>query len=133
MVKFDESKADKQAQQLALKNVHAHPFDFKLCCFTGLGVHVALQKDKMKGSKSMFLSKNAVETLHGAHSRLARKPAIDPSSQARTSQVSTNDSPLHSAVAGDDNRCSTANQCSRLGVQTWLKRASTASWNRLLK
>ena len=61
MVKFDESKADEQAQQLALKNIHAHPFDFKLCHFTGLGVHIALSKDKMKGTESLFPSKNAKE------------------------------------------------------------------------
>ena len=60
-VKFDESKADKQAQRLAPKNVYAHPFDFRLCHFTGLGIHIALRKDKMKGTKSPFLSKNAKE------------------------------------------------------------------------
>ena len=42
-VKFDESKADKQAQRLAQKNVYAHPCDFRLCCFTGLGIHIALR------------------------------------------------------------------------------------------
>ena len=61
MVRFDESKCDKQAQRLALKNVCVHPFDFRLCYFTGLGIHIALQKDKMKGNKSLFLSKNAKE------------------------------------------------------------------------
>ena len=61
IVKFDDSKADKQAQRLALKNVYAHPFDFRLCYFTGLGIHVALSKDKMKGTKSLFLSKDAKE------------------------------------------------------------------------
>merc|ERR1711884_812893 len=60
MVKFDESKAEKQAQRLALKNVCAHPFDFRLCCFTGLGIYVALWKE-MKGTESSFLSKNAKE------------------------------------------------------------------------
>ena len=59
-VKFDESKADKQAQRLALKNVCAHPFDFRLCHFTGLGIHIALQKE-MKGTESLFPSKNAEE------------------------------------------------------------------------
>ena len=61
IVKFDESKADEQAQRLALKNVHAHPFDFRLCCCTGLGIHITLWKDRMKGNKSLFLSKNAKE------------------------------------------------------------------------
>ena len=60
-MKFDESKADKQAQRLALKNVCAHPFDFRLCHHTGLGVCIALGKDKMKGNKSLFLSQNAKE------------------------------------------------------------------------
>ena len=61
MVKFDESEADEQAQRLALKNVCAHPFDFRLCHCTGLGVCVALWKVKMKGTESLFLSKNAKE------------------------------------------------------------------------
>ena len=59
--KHDESKADKQAQQLAQKNVHAHPFDFRLCHFTGLGIHIALQKETVKGTKRPFLSKDAKE------------------------------------------------------------------------
>ena len=47
---------------MALKNVCAHPFDFRLCHFTGLGIHIALSKDKMlNGTKSPFLSKNAKE------------------------------------------------------------------------
>ena len=49
IAKCDESKADKQAQRLAQKNFCAHPFDFRLCCFTGLGIHIALWKGKMKG------------------------------------------------------------------------------------
>ena len=61
VVKHDESKADKQAQQLAQKNVHGHPFVFRLCHFTGLGIHIALRKETMKGTERLFLSNNAKE------------------------------------------------------------------------
>ena len=47
VVKHDESKANKQALPLAQKNVHGHPFDHRLCYFTGLGVHIALLKGKL--------------------------------------------------------------------------------------
>ena len=59
VIKYDESKSDKQAQQLAQKNVYAHPFDFRLCYFTGLGIHIALWKETMKGTKRLFLSEDA--------------------------------------------------------------------------
>ena len=45
VIKCDESEADKQAQQLAQKNVRTHPFDCRLHCFTGLGAHVAVWKE----------------------------------------------------------------------------------------
>ena len=62
MIEFDESKSDEQAQRLAQKNVHAHPFDFRLCHFTGLGIHVALWKETMKGTaERLFLSSDAKE------------------------------------------------------------------------
>ena len=61
MVEFDESKLDEQAQRLAQKNVHAHPFDFRLCHFTGLGIHIALWKETVKGTKRLFLSSNTKE------------------------------------------------------------------------
>ena len=61
-----------------------------------------------------------IKLLRGAHGEPACKPAINPSSQARASRVSASDSALHSAGTGDNNRCSTANQCTRPGVPTWV-------------
>ena len=60
-IKFDESKLDEQAQRLAEKNVHAHPCDFRLCHFTGLGIHVTLWKETMQETKRLFLSSDAKE------------------------------------------------------------------------
>ena len=48
---------------MAQKNVHAHPFDFRLCHFTGLGIHIALWKETVKGTKRPFLSSNAKEGI----------------------------------------------------------------------
>ena len=46
---------------MAQKNVYGHPFDYRLCYFTGLGVHIAIQKEKMKGTERLFLSNDAKE------------------------------------------------------------------------
>lgn len=86
-----------------------------------------------EGEKSPTDLQGCVEILQGAHSKgQARKPAINPSSQVRTSRVSTAGITPCCAAEGRNSRCSTANQCAMLGVPTWLKRASTASWNHLL-
>ena len=85
-----------------------------------------------EGEKSPTDLQGCIKISRGAHGGPARKPAISPSSQVRASRVSTSDSTLHIAAIGNDNRCSTANQCTRPGVPTWLERVPTASWNRLL-
>ena len=86
-----------------------------------------------EGEKSPTDLQGCIELSRGAHrGGQARKPATSSPSQVTASRVSTSDSTPYLAGTGDNNRCSTANQCSQLGVPTWLKRAPTATWNRLL-
>ena len=79
-----------------------------------------------EGERSPTDLQGCIKSLQGAHGKgPARKPAISPSSQAGTSRVSTTRITPHHAGVGDNNRCSAANQCTKLEVPTWLKRAST--------
>ena len=76
---------------------------------------------------------SSVELLHNAHGgRQARKPANSPSSQSRTSHAIPRDITPYNAGGRNNNRCSSANQCTELGVPTWLKRASTVNWTQQL-
>ena len=74
-----------------------------------------------------------IELLHGAHSRgPAHEPATGPSSQTGTScDIPVNVTPCNAGVR-NSNRSARANQCTRLGVPTWLERASTDNWKHQL-
>ena len=85
-----------------------------------------------EGEKSPIDLQGCVEILRGAHGGPARKPAISPASQLGTSRDIPSISPRYHTAAGISKRLSTANQCTKLGVPTWLKSTSTASWKRLL-
>ena len=70
-----------------------------------------------KGEKSPTDLQGCVESLHGAHNGgLARKPANNPSSQARASRFSPVDVTPHHAAGRNIERCFTANQCTKLRV-----------------
>jgi hypothetical protein len=61
IAKYDESKADKDAERLAEKNIFANPFDWKLCFWTGLSIFISLKKENYQNNKNLFLGRRAKE------------------------------------------------------------------------
>ena len=39
----DDSKCDKSAECLAMKNIYANPLDWNMCYWTGFGIYTALR------------------------------------------------------------------------------------------
>jgi hypothetical protein len=58
IVKYDDSKADKNAERLAEKNIFANPNDWRLCYWTGLCVWVTLcGEEHFKNNTHLFLKR----------------------------------------------------------------------------
>ena len=72
ILKYDETKADKEADKLSERNLYANPHDFSQCVFTGLGIHCALNQDKLSVTELLFAkpttkpgtAAGAYQTLH---------------------------------------------------------------------
>ena len=59
VVKYDDSKADKNAERLSEKNIYANPHNWRMCYWTGLGIYVALRGEAMTDNRNLFLNKSA--------------------------------------------------------------------------
>ena len=56
IVKYDDSKADKNAERLAEKNIYANPDDWRLCFWTSLCIWISLRgEDKFNNNNKLFL------------------------------------------------------------------------------
>ena len=56
VVKCNDSKTDKQAEQLSEKNICASPHNWTMCCWTGLEICMSLRGEiQMKGNPRLFL------------------------------------------------------------------------------
>jgi hypothetical protein len=52
--KYDDSKADKNAERLSEKNIYANPFDWRQCFYTSIGIYTALRgESKMKDNPKL--------------------------------------------------------------------------------
>ena len=56
ILKYDETKCDKEADKLTERNIYANPHDFTKCFVTGLGIHCALNQDRLSAGTSLFLN-----------------------------------------------------------------------------
>ncbi|CAB9498884.1 unknown protein (Partial), partial [Seminavis robusta] len=59
--KYDDQKADKAGEKLSEKNIYANPFNWKQCFWTGYGIYVALNADRLASDERLFLSQSAKE------------------------------------------------------------------------
>lgn len=55
--KYDLSKADQAGERLSEKNIYANVFEWRLCCWTAMGVWLALRGEQMDENGSFFLDK----------------------------------------------------------------------------
>lgn len=61
-MKYNDSKADKNADRLSEKNLYANPHDWKLCSWTAVGIYLSLQgEEKFNENSHLVLNKDAVE------------------------------------------------------------------------
>ena len=68
VVKYDDSKADKNAERLSEKNIFANPYDWRLCFWTGLCIWISLRgEEKLKGNSKLFLTKGVKDGTASAN------------------------------------------------------------------
>ena len=65
IVKYDDSKADKDGERLSEKNIYANTDHYYLCFWTGLGIWCALNTENLSAHEKLFLAPNAKEKSAG--------------------------------------------------------------------
>ena len=65
IVKYDDSKSDKEGERLSEKNVYANTEHYYLCFWTGLGIWCALNTDSLSVHENIFLAPSAKEKTAG--------------------------------------------------------------------
>ena len=59
VVKYDDTKKDKDVVRLSQKNISSNKNDWKLCYWTGLFIWIALRgEEQFKDNKKLWSSKN---------------------------------------------------------------------------
>ena len=68
VVKYDDSKADKNAVRLSEKNIYANPDDWRLCFWTGLCIWISLRgEEQFKNNDRLFLNRKVKKGAEAAN------------------------------------------------------------------